>query len=46
MGPKIWTLVPSIIRNTETLEIFKKRIVYWKQDHYNPYEGFVKTSIF
>ena len=30
MGPKKWSLVPSTIKNSETLEIFKQKIMYKK----------------
>ena len=29
LGPKIWKLVPSEIKQSESLEIFKKRIKKW-----------------
>ena len=33
MGPKIRSLFPSNINNSETLEIFKQKISYWKPDN-------------
>ena len=33
IGPKIWSLFPSNISNSETLEIFKQKISYWKPDN-------------
>ena len=36
MGPEIWSLVPSDIKNSEPLEIFKQKITHWKPDN-RPY---------
>lgn len=33
MGPKIWSLISSNLKNSETLEIFKLKIRYWKPDN-------------
>ena len=33
MGPEIWSLFPSNINNSETLEIFKQKISYWTPDN-------------
>ena len=32
MGPKIWSLFPSNINNSEALEIFKQKLSYWEPD--------------
>ena len=34
MGPNIWSLFPSIINNSETMEIFKQKISYWEPDNF------------
>ena len=33
LGPKIWDIPPEKLKNTETLEIFKKEIKIWKPDN-------------
>ena len=30
IGPKIWSLFPSNINNSDALEIFKQKVSYWK----------------
>ena len=34
IGPKIWSLFPSNINNSEALEIFKQKVNYWKPDSF------------
>lgn len=33
MGPKIWSFIASNIKKSDTLEIFKETITYWKPDN-------------
>ena len=34
IGPKIWSLFPSNINNSDALEIFKQKVSYWKPDSF------------
>ena len=33
LGPKIWDILPEKLKNTETLEVFKKEIKIWKPEN-------------
>ena len=34
LGPKLWDLIPSDIKDTESVEVFKNRIKNWTPDNY------------